>query len=309
MKTFFTILSVLLFMISFSQNIEFKKKNFDSPEQFEKAKAALEKGDEFFFAGNFEKAVSPFKEAQELNPNNALLNFKIGACYLKNDELEKSMPYFEKAQKLNPKVDPKINFALAQSYQANAKYDDAIESYNLYLEGLSKNAKVSENDKVQKNIDICMAELQKAKAKVEEKKELAKVEAPPVKEEKVEAKPVEKKTEIVAPVKEKKTSPKVEEKVSSTSKPINKTTTKPIAKPKADQITYRIQISSSAQVATASQLKSIYSGTLKITEEKVGNLYKYYIGDFSSKAEAMKAKSLSGVSGAFLVRFKNGKKI
>ncbi len=316
MKAIFILLALSFSVYLQAQNIDFKKKNFDSEEQFNQAVEALEKGDDFFFAGNFEKALPRLREAQKLNPNNALLNFKIGACYLKIDELEKSMPYFETAKKLDPKVDPKIDYALAQSYQANGEFDKAVESYQIYLGGLSKNKKILEEPKVQKDIDICSTEIQKKQTKIEEEKEAV------VKEEKEELAVAEvKKEEPATKVEEVKKEtvavkviePKKEEARVAEVKIANKTVA-PVkgvtqAKTSPNKLTYRIQISSMSTLATSDDIKKVYSGNLKVTHQKIGSLYKYYIGDFNSKLDAMKAKSESGVAGAFIVKFLNGKKM
>ena len=119
-----------------------------------------------------------------------------------------------------------------------------------------------------------------------------------MKKEELQKEPVVK----AAPIEEKKSEPVVA--------PAKKTESKPVAiASNQDKITYRIQLSSSSKPATSSEIKKIYSGSLKISEVKVGSLYKYFAGDFADKNEAMKAKALAGVSGAFLVRFKNGKKM
>ncbi len=76
-----------------------------------------------------------------------------------------------------------------------------------------------------------------------------------------------------------------------------------------DEIRYRIQIVSASEPLSRARLKTIYSGPLNISHEKIGTMHKYFIGNFKSKKEALRARSLSGVEGAFLVRFKNGKKL
>jgi tetratricopeptide (TPR) repeat protein len=325
MKIFFTYIVISLSLIAFSQNVEFKKKNFESEQDFNSATEALEAGDDYFFVGNFEKALPRFKDAQQLNANNALLNFKIGACYLKIDEIEKSMPFFEKAKQLDPKVDPKIDFALAQSYQANGRFEDAVNSYNNYLLGLSKNKKILEEEVVQKELDICNTEIQKSISKQEEVAEL-KEEVVEVKQEAPVAKETPKETVTEFPENDQKpTEPKpvevkkenkLAEEPKAVTKPTPVKTVEKKADPKTelaastsnDKITYRIQISSTTMEASKEDLAKIYQGPLKISHQKVGVMYKYFIGDFDNKNEALKAKSLSGIADAFIVKFKNGKK-
>ncbi|MBN2668025.1 MAG: hypothetical protein JXR60_02250 [Bacteroidales bacterium] len=326
MKIFLLSLSLFLTVSAWAQNVEFKKKNFNSESDFNAATEALEAGDDMFFVGNFEKALPKFLDAQKYNDQNALLNFKIGACYLKIDEVKKSMPYFKKAKELDPQVDPKIDFALAQSFQANEKFEEALSSYENYLNGLSKNKRPLEEDQVQKQIDICKTEIQKQKSLIEEQKEKEQIavepenaevetetevttttseiaEVVPEEKKKTENLVVKEEQKVVeSPIKEEKPQPKTE---------VKTTSAVPAASSNASgsKITYRIQITSTSQPASNEEIKKIYDGPLKLTHEKVGSVYKYFIGDFDSKAEAMKAKSLSGISDAFIVKFIDGKKM
>lgn len=298
MKLLFTIFAILIINSAFSQNVDFKKKNFETPEAYQTAKSSLEEGNAFFFAGEFDKALKPFKKAYALNSNNALLNFKVGVCYLKTDNLLDALPYFKKAQGLDPQVDPKISFALAQAYQANKNYQNAIDSYNRYLSSLSDKEKASENSKVQKNLDICEAELQKIKSNDEHAAELeaekAKAEA-----DKEKAKKLEEEQKTLAL----ETEVKTEEVVLSSS-----VTKKAIAST-SSKVIYKIQILSASKSESAIAIKKIYKGPLKVMEVKVGKSYKYYIGNFNTRAEVLKAIPKTKVKGAFPVRFKNGKRM
>ncbi len=97
MKKLIYILSILLSTTSFAQNIEFTKDNFkDDKDGLKEAKRNLEKGDEFFAMATvfYKQALDPYYlAAQKFNPNNALLNYKIGKCYLYSNYKLKSIPY------------------------------------------------------------------------------------------------------------------------------------------------------------------------------------------------------------------------
>jgi tetratricopeptide (TPR) repeat protein len=142
MKAPLVLLFSLLFALSsMSQNVEFKKKNFSDQAGFDEATKNLQKGDEIFIQGKkwqYPNALEFFMKAQAFNPNNAKLNFKIGVCYLNSSDKPKSLPFFQKAFELDPKVDPKINYALAQAYHFSFDWDNAIRQYNIYLLELSK---------------------------------------------------------------------------------------------------------------------------------------------------------------------------
>ena len=130
-----------VFSISFisaqNKNVAFDKDNF-SKEQRDALKEAvkyIEGGDYLmrFGSGRYRDALNDYEKAQEFNPNNALLNYKIGKCYLQgtNDKL-KSIDYFEKAYTLDPNVHSEILYLLGQSHQINSDWNKAEEYYRLF---------------------------------------------------------------------------------------------------------------------------------------------------------------------------------
>ena len=98
----------------FSQtNVDFNKKNFpDKKKELRAALKELGQGDDLYEqailpnSGNFSLALDHYLKAQDFNPNNALLNYKIGKCYLNSYNKIKAIPYLETALKLDPKVNP-----------------------------------------------------------------------------------------------------------------------------------------------------------------------------------------------------------
>lgn len=136
-----TFSAVILFITgafsAFSQNIEFKLENFPSREFFfNQAIENILKGDELYFDEDplYKKALPFYEKANEFNPNNAELNFKIGRCYLGSHYKFKAQEYFEKAIKLHPAVDPRINYWYGFSLHINGLWDKALESYNKHAQ-------------------------------------------------------------------------------------------------------------------------------------------------------------------------------
>ena len=115
---------------------EFKIENF--PGKALNLKAALEElkaGDKMFDYGYYRAALGHYLKANDFNPDNAHLNYKIGSCYLSTRVFKKSLavPYIEKAFKLDPKVMPDIHFQLARCYHLNLQWSQAIEAYQTEL--------------------------------------------------------------------------------------------------------------------------------------------------------------------------------
>ena len=97
--------------LTFSQNVEFKSSNFKGDKEgFKKAEAAIELGDTYFekantllfgvkeYKGNFIYAKKQYDIAQNFNPSNALLNFKIGVCLFNSSNPSSATSYFNKAK-------------------------------------------------------------------------------------------------------------------------------------------------------------------------------------------------------------------
>jgi len=141
-KNFSRLVKMTLFMmlfitasIAYSQNIEFTKEFFkEDKEGLKKAKDNIELGDIEYNKGTyfFKQAIDPYLEANKFNPNNALLNFKIGQCYLYSNFKLKAIPFLEKAKSLNPSVDPTLNFYLGRAYHLDMQWDKAIAEFSVF---------------------------------------------------------------------------------------------------------------------------------------------------------------------------------
>jgi outer membrane protein OmpA-like peptidoglycan-associated protein len=115
------------------QDVQFDKKNFkDNKKMFKEANKELRVGDDYFAIDRFTPALDHYKNAQSFNPDNALLNYKLGKCYLRTINKVKSIPYLEKAFKLNPAVDPEVRYLLGEAYQLNYEFDRAITEFKAY---------------------------------------------------------------------------------------------------------------------------------------------------------------------------------
>jgi outer membrane protein OmpA-like peptidoglycan-associated protein/tetratricopeptide (TPR) repeat protein len=161
MKKILTLLSILIMTtVVVAQNVEFTKDNFkDDRGGLKDAKASIEKGDEFFEKGYvfYKQALEPYLAAYKFNPNNALLNYKIGKCYLYSNYKLKSLPFLEKALSLNPTVDQQIHFVLAKAYHLDMKWDKAIQEFKLFQQTLSGKGEEIEGlkEEVNKHIEEC----------------------------------------------------------------------------------------------------------------------------------------------------------
>ncbi len=182
-------LTILTFKIC-AQNIPFERNNFPGrKDEFRDAVKKLDVGQQFYTAGrkefeetrkayvmyhkyypvsnydhqraglkNFKYALGPLSDAQKFNPNNAALNYMLGFISFAADApANETLNYFEKANSLDPDVEPDLAFWLAWTYHLNSRWDDAITYYKKhfnYLQSLGKNNIAAMQD-VAKKIEEC----------------------------------------------------------------------------------------------------------------------------------------------------------
>jgi len=153
-----TILLVLNFCWAIAQNIDFTKENFPhAKKELKLALKQIREGDkQYYEAENLKEirdqkgsdahigksmymyALEEYLKAFNFNPANAELNFKIAICYFNTVEKTKSIPFFERAQKLDPGIHKDINYLLAQAYHLNYEFEKAINQFNAYRATLTK---------------------------------------------------------------------------------------------------------------------------------------------------------------------------
>jgi outer membrane protein OmpA-like peptidoglycan-associated protein/tetratricopeptide (TPR) repeat protein len=151
MKTLITNIFLVISVLSFGQDVEFKASNFkENKEEFKTAKAELDAGTELFTLGNtavfmlqdpklnYKKALQHFEKAYAFNSKSSEVNFKIGVCHIHSTDKSKSIPFIKKAHELNPTVDPFINYYMGAVSQLNGEYTDAIKFYSKFEEEYRK---------------------------------------------------------------------------------------------------------------------------------------------------------------------------
>lgn len=150
-KIYIILLLTLFAGYSFSQNVEFKRSNFkDQVEEYKAAEDAISKGEEFFEQGSaaifevrdpgllFDKALKQFQIAQDLNPDNALNNFRIGVCYIYSTSPYEAISYLEKAEKLDPECADFLYYYHGNALQLKGEFDKALESYKKFEDAYRK---------------------------------------------------------------------------------------------------------------------------------------------------------------------------
>jgi tetratricopeptide (TPR) repeat protein len=93
-------------------------------------------GNEFFKAGDTDNAIQEYRNALEINPNNAEAHLRLGfLMYNAKRMYEEGMSHYEQALKVNPN-DPRTHHDLGMALLHQRQFDQAIEHLSLALQGM-----------------------------------------------------------------------------------------------------------------------------------------------------------------------------
>ena len=167
--------SILILAISsltnflFSQNIEFRNSNFKSDKAGLKiALKNIKIADDFRTQAvlNFlsmqdafiesESALYYYNKAQNFNPNNADLNYKIASVLLFTNRKEIAKKYLDKATLLSKDLPIEYHFFQGMVWQLEGQYAKAIKSYKYFMSNAKKKIAQEYDFLVKKYLDECV---------------------------------------------------------------------------------------------------------------------------------------------------------
>lgn len=155
----FTLLLCFITLSSYAQeNIPFEKEYFKGrKKEFKTALKEFKKGEHLYNHGisQYKNAIKHYLNAYEVNPDNALLNYRLGVCYITTIHKLESVKYFDKAYELDPNVSTDILYELAESHHLNEDWDSAIKWYKKYEEFITTNKKKFPKDFVETAYKRC----------------------------------------------------------------------------------------------------------------------------------------------------------
>jgi outer membrane protein OmpA-like peptidoglycan-associated protein/tetratricopeptide (TPR) repeat protein len=140
-----------------AQNKEFTRSYFpDDSRGLREARRNIRDGDRLFQqgGGNIEKALELYLKAHAFNPDNALLNMRIGECFLGTKAVDKSVDYLERAVELNVAT-LQVYYLLGKAYQQNYRFDDAIEQFTFYRQSLTPQEAIQQRASIDRRIAEC----------------------------------------------------------------------------------------------------------------------------------------------------------
>ena len=151
-----------------AQNIEFKNTNFRSnKEGLKEAQRNIKIADEFRENVLFnvlsmqdaskeaENAYLHYQKANDFNPNNADLNYKIASVLLFTNSKEFAKKYLDKAISLSPEFPNEFDFFQGMVWQLESEYEKAIDSYRYFMDNSRKKVVEQYNVLVKKYMAEC----------------------------------------------------------------------------------------------------------------------------------------------------------
>ncbi|HXA02951.1 MAG TPA: hypothetical protein VNW99_13235 [Cytophagaceae bacterium] len=122
--------------------------------------ARLKSADQYFIDKAYRHALQLFLSLESTHSEDAILNYKIGICYLYTVDKSKSLPYLEKAIQLGKGTIEFIDmdYYLGRYFHLSHQFQQAITHYTLYKKQL--NAKDAAESLEMKTVERCIVNCQ-----------------------------------------------------------------------------------------------------------------------------------------------------
>jgi len=162
MKWSWLSLFVLIFSIQVLQaqdGVRILKKEFktEQKEGFKEAWESVKAGDTYFEQGKGTMVLARdhYLFANQYNPDNAALNYRIGVCYLYTDDKYEAIKYLVRAYELNPSVNYDIRYLLGRAYHQVLEFDKARDQYLLFSQSLGPEESREFTGQIEKLVQEC----------------------------------------------------------------------------------------------------------------------------------------------------------
>lgn len=161
-RRWFYILTILLLVpvvLAGQENVTIKKKEFKTGVEigFKEAWKAVKEGDKYFKEGKgtYDLARDLYLYANQYNPNNAELNYKIGACYLFTDDKYVAIDFLLRSYDLDQEVSEDIHYLLGTAYQLVLEFEDAATHFKEHKLTLDEEDQLEYSDVLAKRLTEC----------------------------------------------------------------------------------------------------------------------------------------------------------
>ena len=121
------------------------------------AEEKRDEADKYFKKLQYLQALDLYKQVEKFYSKSAILNFRMGVCYLKTSEKKKALAYLNNSAKMGQRdidyIDP--NYCYGRAYHYLHDFDNAIKSYKTYLSVLDSDKDAKEITKIRRLIQMC----------------------------------------------------------------------------------------------------------------------------------------------------------
>ena len=164
MMRYALVLIIALVFQSFSlvaqeqENVEFRIENFRKQvPALKRAMNDIKDGDYYYAKGrrNITVALDYYIRANDFNPNNAKLNYKIAKCYLRARPEKLALDFLAKYKALSDKVTIGYYLTLGRAYQRNIMFDEAEKAYKMFKSQLSPTQAIKYRDRLDMYMHEC----------------------------------------------------------------------------------------------------------------------------------------------------------
>lgn len=139
--------------------LKIKKKDFrtEQKEGLKEAWRSVLLGNDYYAAGvgTYALARDHYLFAHQYNPDNTILNYLIGVCYLYTDDKYEALKYLRKAYDKRPDLTPEIEYYLARGYHLVLEFNKAIGHYQNYRDKIVALGDVNAVFKTDRHIEEC----------------------------------------------------------------------------------------------------------------------------------------------------------
>lgn len=143
----------ILFLVAFSLTANAQDDKSSKPSKVT-YKIKMNDARHQYLNGNIRGGLNIYRELLKSYTNDAMINYRIGECYLDLKEWQLAVEYIQNAKKINPKVTPELGYKLGYALHRNNQLDLAEAELKEYKSNLKKKKPLYDADKILAQVEF-----------------------------------------------------------------------------------------------------------------------------------------------------------
>lgn len=143
----------ILFLVAFSLTANAQDDKSSKPSKVT-YKIKMNDARHQYLNGNIRGGLNIYRELLKSYTNDAMINYRIGECYLDLKEWQLAVEYIQNAKKINPKVTPELGYKLGYALHRNNQLDLAEAELKEYKSNLKKKNPLYDADKILAQVEF-----------------------------------------------------------------------------------------------------------------------------------------------------------